>query len=209
MESDIELKEQIRLISKLTQEEKFCIDGYIANGSKTVAYMCSRKKESQAQSRATITTMAHKFFNRPEVIAYLTMRENDLMNGCFIRNKKYGTVPMQLTSNELDKEEQEAIDKIYNDGNVIDGIIAQNSEKCAISSSEPELSKEKLLQTLTKLFLREKDTKLKAELGLKIADLNQWKKEQTEKEDTTTKFYLPIKCFNCKLYKDFKAKKSK
>lgn len=209
METDIELKEQIRLISKLTQEEKFCIDGYIANGSKTVAYMCSRKKESQAQSRATITTMAHKFFNRPEVIAYLTMRENDLMNGCFIRNKKYGSVPNLLTSNDLDKEEQEAIDKIYNDVNIIDGIIAQNSEKCAISSSANGLSKEKLTEILTALFMREKDTKLKAELGLKIAELNQWKKDQTEKEDLTTKFYLPIKCFNCKLYKDFKAKKSK
>lgn len=205
MESDIELKEQIRLISKLTQEEKFCIDGYIANGSKTVAYMCSRKKESQAQSRATITTMAHKFFNRPEVLAYLTMRENDLMNGCFIRNKKYGSVPNLLTSNEIDKEEQEAIDKIYNDGNIIDKNY--NLDKYLLGSTG--LSKEKLTAILTSLFMREKDTKLKAELGLKIAELNQWKKDQTEKEDTTTKFYLPIKCFNCKLYKDFKAKKSK
>ena len=205
MESDLELKEQIRLISKLTQEEKFCIDGYIANGSKTVAYMCSRKKESQAQSRATITTMAHKFFNRPEVLAYLTMRENDLMNGCFIRNKKYGSVPNLLTSNDLDKEEQEAIDKIYNDGNVIDKNY--NLDKYLLGSNG--LSKEKLTAILTSLFMREKDTKLKAELGLKIAELNQWKKDQTEKEDTTTKFYLPIKCFNCKLYKDFKAKKSK
>lgn len=191
-DNELDLKEQIRLISRLTQEEKFCIDAYIVNGNKTLAYKCSRTRESKASNKATINVLAYKFFNRADVSAYVSMREQDLMNGNFITNKEYNDSPVQsLTElNNFDSEKKE------------DNLQGK------ISSTENELSKERLLQTLTNLFFKEKDTKLKAELGIKIADLQQWKKDINEKEDTTTKFYIPLKCFNCPLYTKLKGKKS-
>jgi hypothetical protein len=100
-----------------------------------------------------------------------------------MRNGKYNNVPEQnLNSNE--------------------------SQQTNLGPYE-ELSKEQLLKTLTKLFLKETDTKLKSELGLKIADLQQWKKDLSEKIDTTTKFYLPVKCFDCTLFKNFKHSQDK
>lgn len=62
-----------------------------------------------------------------------------------------------------------------------------------------QIDKTELLQQLVLLFRSEKDTKIKADLGMKIADLQQMKKEQTEQEEQI-KYYLPLQCSRCKLY---------
>lgn len=62
-----------------------------------------------------------------------------------------------------------------------------------------QIDKTELLRELTTLFHYETDTKTKADLGMKIADLQQMKKEQIEKEEQI-KSYLPLKCSKCELY---------
>lgn len=62
-----------------------------------------------------------------------------------------------------------------------------------------QIDKAELLQQLVLLFRTEKDTKIKADLGMKIADLQQMKKEQTEQEEQI-KYYLPLQCSKCELY---------
>ena len=62
-----------------------------------------------------------------------------------------------------------------------------------------QINKTELLQQLVLLFRSEKDTKIKADLGMKIADLQQMKKEQTEQEEQI-KYYLPLQCSKCELY---------
>lgn len=54
-----------------------------------------------------------------------------------------------------------------------------------------EVTKDELLQELTRLFRTENDPKLKSEIGMKLADLKQVKKEQTEIEQQV-KYYLPL-----------------
>ena len=62
-----------------------------------------------------------------------------------------------------------------------------------------QIDKAELLKQLVVLFRLEKDTKIKADLGMKIADLQQMKKEQVEQEEQI-KYYLPLQCSKCELY---------
>lgn len=72
-------------------------------------------------------------------------------------------------------------------------VFDNEGEECA------QLDKTELLKQLTILFRFETDTKIKADLGMKIADLQQMKKEQAEQEEKI-KYYLPIQCSKCELY---------
>lgn len=54
-----------------------------------------------------------------------------------------------------------------------------------------QIDKNELSQELTRLFRKETDPKLKSEIGMKLADINQFKKEQTETQQQV-KYYLPL-----------------
>lgn len=78
-----------------------------------------------------------------------------------------------------------------NEGNVIqDGNVLR--------------SKDETLEELNQLATETNDAKLKAELLMKIADLQNWKKEQQTEESEQIKYYLPLKCSQCQLYKTAK-----
>lgn len=62
-----------------------------------------------------------------------------------------------------------------------------------------DVDKTELVRELTILFRKEKDPKLKADIGMKLADLQQMKKEQTEQEEQIN-YYLPLQCSKCALY---------
>lgn len=54
-----------------------------------------------------------------------------------------------------------------------------------------QIDKNELSKELTTLFRKERDPKLKSEIGMKLADLNQFKKETTETQQQV-KYYLPL-----------------
>lgn len=54
-----------------------------------------------------------------------------------------------------------------------------------------QIDKNELSQELTRLFRKETDPKLKSEIGMKLADINQFKKEQTETQQQV-RYYLPL-----------------
>lgn len=62
-------------------------------------------------------------------------------------------------------------------------------------------SKDETVEELNILASGTNDAKLKAELLMKIADLKNWKKEQQTEESEQMKYYLPLKCTQCGLYK--------
>lgn len=68
-------------------------------------------------------------------------------------------------------------------------------------------SKDETLEELNFLASQTTDAKLKAELLMKIADLQNWKKEQQTEESEQIKYYLPLKCSQCQLYKTAKMTK--
>ena len=65
-------------------------------------------------------------------------------------------------------------------------------------------------EVLNALVATVKDLKGKdrADVLMKIADLQQMKKEETIEEDNTVHFYLPISCKSCSLYMKAKNKKA-
>lgn len=62
-----------------------------------------------------------------------------------------------------------------------------------------DIGKAELVRELTILFRNEKDPRLKADIGMKLADLQQMKKEQTEQGEQIN-YYLPLQCSKCALY---------
>ena len=54
-----------------------------------------------------------------------------------------------------------------------------------------QIDKNELSKELTTLFRKERDPKLKSEIGMKLAELNQFKKEQTETQQQV-RYYLPM-----------------
>lgn len=61
--------------------------------------------------------------------------------------------------------------------------------------------KDDIVAELNTLANATRDPKQKTEILMKLADLQQMKKDKTqEEEDTTIHYYLPISCYNCELY---------
>lgn len=69
-------------------------------------------------------------------------------------------------------------------------------------------SKEETLEELNRLASSTTDPKLKAELLMKIAELSNWRKEPQTEGSEQIKYYLPLKCTQCQLYKSAKMAKS-
>lgn len=81
-----------------------------------------------------------------------------------------------------------------------------------VSENSDLRDKETVARELNKLITITTDPKLKAELLMKLADLQQMKKDATAIDEDPVQFFLPISCEKCPLlqaYNDFIAKKNK
>ena len=67
--------------------------------------------------------------------------------------------------------------------------------------------KEDVVAELNQLATSVKEPKLKAEILLKLADLQQMKKEEVKEDEHTVHYYLPLSCNKCELYQ--KAKENR
>ena len=63
--------------------------------------------------------------------------------------------------------------------------------------------KEKVARDLNSLINQTSDPKLKAELLMKLADLQQMKKDLTGPEEDPVQFFLPISCEKCPLLQEY------
>ncbi len=77
-------------------------------------------------------------------------------------------------------------------------VISGNAPK--VTEGKEIRDKDAIVKELNQLASETKDTKLKSEILLKIADLQQMKKPVVEEEDNTVHYYLPLSCNNCSLY---------
>lgn len=68
-------------------------------------------------------------------------------------------------------------------------------------------SKEETLEELNELATITTEAKLKAELLMKIAELQQWKKKEETDQESQIKYFMPLKCTQCTLYKTAKMTK--
>lgn len=82
------------------------------------------------------------------------------------------------------------------------------------SNTEPDdlRNKESVARELNKLITQTTDPKLRAELLMKLADLQQMKKDLTSLDDDPVQFFLPLACEKCPLlqnYNEFLAEKNR
>ena len=86
--------------------------------------------------------------------------------------------------------------------------IEQQRLNIAHSSTDTEnRSKQDIARELNVLATQTGDPKLKAELLMRLADLEGMKKQETTEESEQIKYYLPLKCSQCQLYKNAKNKR--
>lgn len=88
--------------------------------------------------------------------------------------------------------------------------IEQQRLNIAHSSTDAEnRSKQDIAKELNVLATQTGDPKLKAELLMRLADLEGMKKQETIEEENKIKYYLPLKCSQCQLYKNAANKLNK
>lgn len=81
-----------------------------------------------------------------------------------------------------------------------------SGSQCFVNKVIETVSKDEMIKEFSALFRAEVDPKLKAEIGIKLADIAGMKKQEQQTDDTTIHYYLPLKCGKCALY--LSAKKS-
>ena len=91
-------------------------------------------------------------------------------------------------------------------------IIADKIEKrFSVPEQGANVNRDKddVIRELNFLIDQSKDPKLRSELLLKLANLQEMKKDIVEEEDTTVHYYLPLTCNKCSLYIANKRKAEK
>ena len=91
-------------------------------------------------------------------------------------------------------------------------VVADKTEKKFSTPEQGEnvnRDKDDVVRELNFLIDQSKDPKLRSELLLKLANLQEMKKDIVEEEDTTVHYYLPLTCNKCSLYIANKRKAEK
>lgn len=88
-------------------------------------------------------------------------------------------------------------------------LDAERGRKATLIDKQTEnRSKSDVIMELNQLATLTNEPKLKAEILLKLSDLEGWKKQDTKEESETVHYYLPLRCNICELYNAAKKDQS-
>lgn len=160
----------------LTQEERFCISGYLYTmrytniaemEARQLAYRLSRtKKPLKTEKEPSIRRLSERWFNSDKVKAYIRLQEIAIEEGVKIEPVEVDNVDTEVVN--LDDEEKQA-NKRYN----------ELEEMKASASPDFKL---KLIAAQDSIAHRNKDN--------------------FKEESKQVKYYLPLRCHDCVLYKE-------
>lgn len=160
----------------LTQEERFCISGYLYTmrytniaemEARQLAYKLSRtKKPLKTEKEPSIRRLSERWFNSDKVKAYIRLQEIAIEEGVKIEPVEVDNVDTEVVN--LDDEEKQA-NKRYN----------ELEEMKASASPDFKL---KLIAAQDSIAHRNKDN--------------------FKEESKQVKYYLPLRCHDCVLYKE-------
>ncbi|PXV66849.1 hypothetical protein CLV62_104110 [Dysgonomonas alginatilytica] len=170
-------------IEKLSNLERFCLDAYIVSkfpASQKVVIAYEQSRPREAQAnRQSVYTQARNWINTDKCKYYIEDRKKELFA---TDQHRYSTTQNEGNETEADTEN---------------------------NPTESNRTKGETISELNKLADNTNDVKLKAEILLKISDLEGWKKEKEQTDDNTIRYYLPLRCNVCSLYKAAKEQKAK
>lgn len=176
-------QERQKEIEKLSILERFCLDAYIVSklpsSQKVVITYEQSRPKNSAANRQSIYTQARNWINTDKCKYYIEERKKELF-----------------------ATDQNRWSATQNEGNGT-GTDSENQ------TPETNRTKTETISELNKLADNTHDPKLKAEILLKISDLEGWKKEKEQTDDNTIRYYLPLRCNVCSLYKAAKEQKRK
>lgn len=160
----------------LTQEERFCISGYLYTmrytniaemEARQLAYKLSRtKKPLKTEKEPSIRRLSERWFNSDKVKAYIRLQEIAIEEGVKIEPVEVDNADTEVVN--LDDEEKQA-NKRYN----------ELEEMKASASPDFKL---KLIAAQDSIAHRNKDN--------------------FKEESKQVKYYLPLRCHDCVLYKE-------
>jgi len=176
-------QERQKEMEKLSILERFCLDAYIVSklppSKKVVMAYEQSRPKDSTANRQSIYTQSRSWINSDKVKYYIEERKNEL----FATEQTRSNNPTKAS--ETGQEE------------------GQNN------ATEANRTKGETISELNKLADNTSDAKLKAEILLKISDLEGWKKEKEQTDDNTIRYYLPLRCNVCSLYKAAKEQKTR
>lgn len=164
--------------SQLTQEEQFCLTGYmyaVASGcmleldARILTYKLSRtKKKLNTENEQTIRRLTNQFFQYDKTKAFLKLYE-------------------------IEKEKEEA--------KRVEAILSSNTDMTSVNLDDEEGTANKLYGELEQL-----KAGADADTMIKLVNAQQnilHKNKDNFKEDTKqVRYYLPLRCCDCRLYKE-------
>lgn len=175
--------ERQKEIEKLTKIEQFALDAYLISKLSPADKLITAYEISRAKdstaNRQSIYMLARKWINTQKCKYYLDQRRNELFN-------------YEWKTKRQDQDTGK-----------------DNTDNANTDSAGSKRTKSETIEELNNLATNTNDPKLRAEILLKISDLEGWKKEQEIKEDDTIRYYLPLRCNVCPLYHSAKMSQSK
>lgn len=176
-------QERQKEIEKLSILERFCLDAYIVSklppSQKSVLAYEQSRPKDSQANRQSIYTQARSWISSDKCKYYIEDRKKELFATEQNRHRTH-----QNSGNEAETDTQSQI-------------------------QETNRTKSETIGELNKLADNTNDPKLKAEILLKISDLEGWKKEKEQTDDNTIRYYLPLRCNVCSLYKQAREQKAK
>lgn len=140
------IKKEENIFGKLSDKEQFCLDAFLVNGNKELAYSLSRDRKLSGTDES-IYQCQQRWMRSAPVMAYIE------------RGK----------------------------------ALNMNKATASTENGVPDIrDRDTLLRELNQLASSTNDTKVRADILCRIADIMQMKKQEEKPEEQQVKYYLPL-----------------
>ena len=191
------------MLQNLTEREKICITFAALQDLQGLKiswpdlYMLSRNKAIDIVSKSRTPSQASTWKNSAAVQNYF----NELLESLheFIDSQKTRAINDYLIKNlETGKEGAKGEDEDLDNG--MGGRVERNSGSM-FDSLKDFTEKSNMLQALNEIAGTATDPKDKLNAFKQISDLQGFKETTGDKDEEIKRYYMPLRCSNCELYK--------
>lgn len=173
---DEQKRKRIAEIEKLTDAEKLCLDGFLI-------------------SDLPPTTKS--------IVAYRASRDFESKAN---EQAIYTQARRWLNTDKCRFYIEDKATQLNIDIKGVRNVKANKTDKMAVTNRDEVVNrdKESVVKELNELASLTNDPKLKAEMLMKLADLEGMKKQDNTDEESRISYYMPLKCSKCSIYKSAK-----
>ena len=192
------------MLQKLTEREKICItfaalqdlqglkiswpDLYMLSRNKAIDIVSKSRTPSQASTWKNSAAVQNYFNEVLEALhEFVDSQKTKAINEYLIKNLETGKEGTNSEAGDLDNSEA-------------GGCVARNSGSM-FDSLKDFTEKSNMLQALNEIARAATDPKDKLNAFKQISDLQGFKETTGDKDEEIKRYYMPLRCSNCELYK--------